>query len=575
MRHRLFRTFCSILGGAFLLNGAAIAQDTKAGKLKITVSPKQAYTFIDGKAIGPGARTIKLDVGTHHLVVANYGFKFAEQEVSIDPGHTLPLDIKLERAGAEVPGPHGRIQIEVGMRRAGDAAILLNGSKPQYFVGHVDEFNNDIIRHQELVVPPGRHELTVTRYGKELWAGVVTVGANQRVIVDISNGKQVTKDWPRGSHELSAGVQRFKAGVVSATIAVAPVSGTVSANPPNINCNQNTQLAWTSSETVEADMSGFSPVPTSGERTVSPRQTTVYELTATGPGGVTKPNTTVEVNTVVQSSLSASPTEVSYRRIGDKVLQQANTTLNWSSSNADAASLVPLGSVDGSGSKSLTVSPTQTANGPVDEEFKYTLTATNVCGGSDTKTVTVRLKGSIEPVPAVLLHSVFFPTDYPTKQHPTLGLVRSQQGTLTTLANGFKQYLEYDPDAKLSLSSFADERGPGKYNQNLSDLRAQRVKDFLVSQGIAAEKIDTSAHGKGNPLDKATVIELQARDPNQPPETRVKNFKATWLAYNRRVDILLLPTNAASERFYPHNAADSQILWQRPKPPRSAVESNN
>src|SRR5207244_850842 len=194
----------------------------------------------------------------------------------------------------------------------------------------------------------------------------------------------------------------------------------------------NTQLAWTSSETVEADMSGFSPVPTSGERTVSPRQTTVYELTATGPGGVTKPNTTVEVNTVVQSSLSASPTEVSYRRIGDKVLQQGNTTLNWSSSNSDAASLVPLGSVDGSGSKSLTVSPTQTANGPVDEEFKYTLTATNVCGGSDTKTVTVRLKGSIEPVPAVLLHSVFFPTDYPTKQHPTLGLVRSQQGTLTT-----------------------------------------------------------------------------------------------------------------------------------------------
>src|SRR5436853_396665 len=485
MRHRLFRTFCSILGGAFLLNGAAIAQDTKAGKLKIAVSPKQAYTFIDGKAIGPGDRTIKLDVGTHHLVVANYGFKFAEQEVSIDPGHTLPLDIKLERAGAEVPGPHGRIQIEVGMRRAGDAAILLNGSKPQYFVGHVDEFNNDIIKHQELVVPPGRHELTVTRYGKELWAGVVTVGANQRVIVDISNGKQVTKDWPRGSHELSAGVQRFKAGVVSATIAVAPVSGTVSANPPNIKCNQNTQLAWTSSETVEADMSGLSPVPTSGERPVSPRQT------------------------------------------------------------------------------------------PVDEEFKYTLTATNVCGGSDTKTVTVRLKGSIEPVPAVLLHSVFFPTDYPTKQHPTLGLVRSQQGTLTTLANGFKQYLEYDPDAKLSLSSFADERGPGKYNQSLSDLRAQRVKDFLVSQGIAAEKIDTSAHGKGNQLDKATVIELQARDPNQPPETRVKNFKATWLAYNRRVDILLLPTNAASERFYPHNAADSQILWQRPKPPRSAVESNN
>ena len=157
MRHRVFRTFCGILGGAFLLSSGAYAQDTKPGKLKISVSPKQAYTFIDGKAIGPGNRSIKLDVGTHHLVVANYGYKFVEQDISIDPDHTLPLDIKLEVAGAEVPGPRGRIQIEVGMRRAGDAAVLLNGNKPQYFVGHVDEFNNDIIKHQELIVPAGQH----------------------------------------------------------------------------------------------------------------------------------------------------------------------------------------------------------------------------------------------------------------------------------------------------------------------------------------------------------------------------------------------------------------------------------
>ena len=575
MRHRIFRAFCTILSGLILVSVAAFAQGTKPGKLKVKVSPKQAYTFIDGKAIGPGNRTIKLDVGTHHLVVANYGFKFVEQDIAIDPDHTLPVDIRLEPAGAEVPGPRGRIQIEVGMRRAGDAAVLMNGNKPQYFVGHVDEFNNDIIKHQELVVPPGRHELTVTRYGKELWTGLVTVGANQRVIVNISNGKQVVKEWPRGTKELGAGVERFKAGTASATVAVAPVSGTVSANPPNINCNQNTQLAWTSAETVEADMSGFSPVPTTGEKTVSPRQTTVYEFTASGPGGVAKQSTTVEVNPVVQSSLNASPTEVSYRRIGDKVVQPASTTLNWSSSNSDAASLNPVGSVDTSGSKSLTLTPTETANGPVDEEFKYTLTATNVCGGTDAKTVAVRMKGSIEPIPAVLLNSVFFPTDYPTKKYPALGLVRSQQETLRSLADGFKKYLEYDPDAKLVLGAYADERGQNKYNESLTGLRAQRVKNFLVSEGVAAEKIETSAYGKDKPLEKATVIELQARNPNQTPKDRIKNFRATWLAYNRRVDIVLLPTNTESARFYPQQAADSQILWQRPKPPRGEVEKNN
>jgi outer membrane protein OmpA-like peptidoglycan-associated protein len=575
MKQQVFRAFCGILGGAYLLSVAAFAQDTKPGKLKISVFPKQAYTFIDGKAIGPGNRTIKLDVGTHHLVVANYGFKFVEKDISMDPDHTLPLDIRLEPAGAEVPGPRGRIQIEVGMRRVGDAAVLLNGNKPQYFVGHVDEFNNDIIKHQELIVPPGRHELTVTRYGKELWTGLVTVGANQRVIVNISNEKQVTKDWPRGSNELGGGVQRFKAGTASATIAVAPVSGTVSANPPNINCNQNTQLAWTSSETVEADMSGMSPVPTSGERTISPRQTTVYELTAKGPGGVTKPSATVEVNPTVQSSVSASPTEVRYRRIGDKVIEQGKTTLNWSASNSDAASIDPLGAVDTTGTKSVTLSPKQTNEGPVDEEFKYTLTATNVCGGSDTKTVAVRLKGSIEPIPAVLLNSVFFPTDYPTKKDPALGLVRSQQEALRTLADGFKKYLEYDPDAKLALGAYADERGQNKYNQSLTGLRARRVKDFLVSEGVAAEKIDTSTYGKDKPLDKATVLDLQARNPNVTPKERINKFRATWLAYNRRVDIVLLPTSAESARFYPQQAADSQIIWQRPKPARSALEKSN
>jgi len=558
-----------------LFSSAALAQELKTGKLKISVSPKQAYTFVDGKAIGPGNRTMELEVGTHHLVVANYGYKFVEQDVSIDSGHTVPLEVNLDPVGADIAGPRGRIQIEAGTRRAGDAAVLLNGRKPQYFVGHVDEFNNEIISHQELIVPPGTHELTITRYGKELWSGSVTVGADQRVILNISNGKQVTKAWPRGSSKLSAAVPRFHAGIASATVVVAPVAGAVSVNPAKIDCNQNTLLAWTSGETIDADMSGMSPVPTTGERTISPRQTTAYELTATGPGGVTKPSTTVEVNAVVQSSLNASPSEVRYRRIGDKVLEQGSTSLSWSSSNANAASLGTLGTVDASGTKSLTLSPTQTANGPVDEEFKYTLTATNICGGSDTKTVAVHLKGSIEPITAVLLRSVFFPTDYPTKKNPEVGLVRSQQEALTSLAAGFKQYLEYDPNAKLSLDAHADERGAGSYNQGVSELRAQRVKEFLVSQGIAANKIDTSAHGDENPLDKATVIDLQTRNPNQPQETRVRNFRATWLAYNRRVDIVLLPTNSESVRFYPNQVADSEILWQRPKPARSVVETNN
>jgi outer membrane protein OmpA-like peptidoglycan-associated protein len=145
---------------------------------------------------------------------------------------------------------------------------------------------------------------------------------------------------------------------------------------------------------------------------------------------------------------------------------------------------------------------------------------------------------------------------------------------LTTLAAGFTKYLEYDPGAKLTLSAYADERGPNSYNQGLSERRLQRVKEFLVSQGITEDKIDASAFGDAKQLEKSTVIELQTQNPEQPPETRVQNFRATWLAYNRRVDVVLLPTNRESLKFYPNASPDSQILWQRAKPALSAVQQS-
>src|SRR6516164_5159316 len=87
------KSFCLVVVATVLAGSVAFAQNPKPGKLKMSVSPKQAYTFVDGKAIGPGNRTIKLDVGSHHVIVANYGYKFVEQEVSLDSDKTLPVDI--------------------------------------------------------------------------------------------------------------------------------------------------------------------------------------------------------------------------------------------------------------------------------------------------------------------------------------------------------------------------------------------------------------------------------------------------------------------------------------------------
>src|ERR1700745_1222646 len=137
MSAQRIKIFCLVVGATVLAASATFAQNPKPGKLKMTVSPKQAYTFVDGKAIGPGNRVIKLDVGTHHVLVANYGYNFVEQDISLDSDKTVPGDIKLEPVVPAVPGPRGRIPMKAGRPHgARAAAVLLNGKKPLYFVGH-------------------------------------------------------------------------------------------------------------------------------------------------------------------------------------------------------------------------------------------------------------------------------------------------------------------------------------------------------------------------------------------------------------------------------------------------------
>ena len=546
---------------------AGFAQD---GKLKIKVIPKHAYVFVDGKAIRDGSETISVSTGKHVVAVLNYGYKTSTQDVNIDSGKTTDLSVTLEAAGAAVNGPYGQIEFKGGDSHA---AVLLNGKTPSYFVGHVGATNHDWWWHRNLLVPPGTYHVDVTKNGSDVWTGDVTVAANQKVSIDLTkSGAQTTKDKKDLAKLTSE--PRYKGGWISDRIAVAGVTGNFSLAPASINCSQSSTLTWQTAETVDATISGIGTVPSSGSQSVTPHATTTYDFNAAGPGGMVKGSGTVSVNTKVDATLSTNPAELHFRKIGDKVIRQESSTLSWSTANADAISLDPVGKVDPSGSQTVKGEPKKTDLGPVDESTTYTLNATNVCGGSATQTAAIHITGSIEPIPEVVLRSVFYPTDYPDEKHPQVGLVKSQQLDLATLSAGFKKYLEYDPDAKLSVEAHADARGSVPFNQELSERRVERIKQYLVEQGIAASRVQTAAYGKERPIDKKAVKELEATNPNQPPKARLKNVEGNWLAYNRRVDIVLLPSGKKSPQFYPHNADDSQIIWQVPKPTLKKVEAD-
>jgi len=75
--------------------------------------------------------------------------------------------------------------------------------------------------------------------------------------------------------------------------------------------------------------------------------------------------------------------------------------------------------------------------------------------------------------------------------------------------------LQENPQIKIRLASHTDCRGTDKYNQDLSQKRAQSVVDFLISKGIAPERLSAVGYGESVPAvkcdcSKCTEEEYQA-----------------------------------------------------------------
>jgi len=546
----------------------AFAQSSQeTGKLKIHVDPKQAYVFVDGKAIRDGSQTIELGVGDHKVGVYNYGYLSKTQDVHVGAGETTDLRVNLQSSGDAVAGPFADIEFKGDPR----AAVLLNGQTPAYFVGHVDEFDWNWIWHQRLLVKPGTYQVTVTHEGNTIWSGPLTAKAGQHVTVYLGrNGEMKTKEWKEG---LTMPPQpRFHAGIASATVPIAPVAAQLNAQTTNLSCGQATEIAWKSTDAADASIAGIGRVPDHGDQSVTPTHDTTYVLTAKGPGGEATQSVTVHVDAMPMATVALSQPEIRYHKIGDKVVEQDTATVNWSASNASSARIEPFDSNAVSGSRTVIADPKQTSMGPINESRTFTFTATNACGGQTTKTATLHVVGSIDPPPSATLLSVFYPTAYPTKRHPKVGLVADEKMTLNNIATQFKNFGIYENNASLVVVGYADVRGSRKYNEGLSERRAALIREYLVSKGVPADEIRIRGVGKDQQIDLKKVEVFQSKDEQRPGKWMTKDKKATWLAYNRRADIILEPTAQQSIKMYPNEAADAQLLWQRHEPTFKAVE---
>ncbi len=85
---------------------------------------------------------------------------------------------------------------------------------------------------------------------------------------------------------------------------------------------------------------------------------------------------------------------------------------------------------------------------------------------------------------------VFFETD-------SSDLTPQSRATLDKQAQWLNNYSQYQ---QFTIEGHADERGTREYNLALGARRAQAVRDYLISRGVATNRMHTISYGKERPV---------------------------------------------------------------------------
>lgn len=98
--------------------------------------------------------------------------------------------------------------------------------------------------------------------------------------------------------------------------------------------------------------------------------------------------------------------------------------------------------------------------------------------------------GSIEDFRVSVGDRIFFGYD-------RYDLTAEARSVLERQAAWLRQY----PNVRLLVAGNCDERGTREYNLALGARRAAAARDFLISLGVAANRMETVSYGKERPLD--------------------------------------------------------------------------
>jgi len=196
-----------------------------------------------------------------------------------------------------------------------------------------------------------------------------------------------------------------------------------------------------------------------------------------------------------------------------------STSLQWEAKNATTVRIQPdVGNVQLQGSRSVTPG----------SSVSYTATATGPGGSaSDTARVTVRIPAAAAPARPQPRTEARVSMDEMFRQNvQTIYFdfdksdVRPDQlPRLEANASWLKEHR----GLKFRIEGHCDERGSEEYNLALGDRRANRVKEFLVKEGVDSSSINTISYGEERPVCREATESCYQR--------------------NRRAEFILTPTS--------------------------------
>ncbi|MEP7270418.1 MAG: OmpA family protein [Acidobacteriota bacterium] len=277
--------------------------------------------------------------------------------------------------------------------------------------------------------------------------------------------------------------------LVSLAAGCAPPAVKVKVSRDEVRQGDPVTVSWEVKNSKDIQLNG-QKVEKIGAKTMTPADTTKFEVVAKRGKKEARDSATVKVN---KPSSSAAPT-VTLRAEPSAIEHGQNSTLRWSSENAKTVSIVGIGELPGSGEREVSprVSTTYTASavgdgGTATASTRITVTDPAGPGGSERPRTTSG--GSNAAIAAEFAR--YFPAVFFALDRSDVG--GGEQDKLRRAAEWLQQ--ERNRSIVFRIEGNCDPRGTAEYNLGLGDRRARAVRDFLVSLGVDANRMEVISYG--------------------------------------------------------------------------------